>query len=90
MTYLELSVSDALIWSITLELSIMILEASFDDCNVLTTQATSWSVVRVRLEWSTLSLGWLLPCSKTIDQLERETNDVTFRSSFSDEENKVF
>jgi hypothetical protein len=48
MTPLELSESDATIWSVTLELSITILEASFaqiyevyvfDDCNMFIVQA---------------------------------------------------
>jgi hypothetical protein len=37
---LELSVSDTTIWSITLESSITILEASFEDRNMLIVHAT--------------------------------------------------
>ncbi len=40
MTPLKLPVSDAKIWSVTLELSIMNLESSFDDRNMFIVQAT--------------------------------------------------
>jgi hypothetical protein len=34
---------DATIWNITLESSIMILEASFDHCNMFMVQAIGWN-----------------------------------------------
>ena len=40
MTPLKLPVSDAKIWSVTLELSIMNLESSFDDRNMFIVPAT--------------------------------------------------
>ncbi len=39
MTPLELSVSDATIWSVTLESSITILDVSFGNCNMFIGQA---------------------------------------------------
>jgi hypothetical protein len=40
MIPLELSVSDATIWSLTLESSFTILEVLFDDCKMFIAQAT--------------------------------------------------
>jgi hypothetical protein len=40
MMPLELSISDTTIWSVTLVLSIMILEESFDNCNVFIVKVT--------------------------------------------------
>jgi hypothetical protein len=40
MMPLELSVSDATIWSVMLELSIKILDASFDDCYMFIVEVT--------------------------------------------------
>ncbi len=44
MVPLEYSVSRATMWSVTLELSITILEVSFGYCNMFTVQATETNV----------------------------------------------